>query len=145
MASLGLTYFTDDELFAIIPEVTVLDLTDDFRTGVINGDILLSCEAQAKALMEVYTRRFYPDLQKSPAVTALLGPLLKYKLYARRGSIPEDVTKEYEMTMKAVAAITPSSLGIPGIEPAAGTSSGVLVSAPVERFGEDFMNLTSSY
>lgn len=137
-----LIYTTVDDFLAMMSEQALTELTDDFRTGEIDLDVLAKAEAQAIAEVERYAAQYYTlPLASVPSVKALVLPLTKYWLYARRGTVRDDVQEMYKATMRSLEKLTAESLGLPGIERAAGNSAGVSVSSEAERFGSNFMGL----
>jgi len=136
-----LQYITIDDLLVMMSEQSLVELTDDYRTGEVVLDVVVKAEAQAIADVERYAARHYAlPLAATASVKALILPLTKYWLYARRG-LEEDVQEMYKAVMRSLEKLTPESLGLPGIEPAAGDSAGIAVSSETERFGANFMDL----
>lgn len=137
-----MNYLTVEDLYGIMREQDVLDLTDDYRTGSVDTDVLNAAEKAAVSDLELYAARYYElPLPVVASTKALLVQLAKYHLYARTGAVPEDVMISYKATMRKLEQLTPSSLGIPGVEPEAGVSSGISVSSQNQRFNNNFMGV----
>jgi|GEM_PF-4353275 len=135
-------YLTQSDLIAVMSEQDLIDLTDDYHVGDVQAEVLDAAEKAAVSDLELYAARHYAvPLPVVDSVRALVLQLTKYHLYARRRSVPEEVQASYKMTMRKLEQLTPSSLGIPGVEPEAGVSSGISVSSREQRFGENFMGV----
>ena len=130
-----------EELVGVMSNQAIIDLTDDYGTGVVVQATLDAAEMAAIADLERYAARYYAlPLPAVAGVKALVLQLTKCHLYMRRQAVPEEVTKLYDQMLRQLKDLTPASLGIPGVEPVAGVAaSGISVSAPGQRFGENFM------
>lgn len=132
-----------EELTGVMSLQKVIELTNDYGGDEIDQDALDAAEASAIADLELYAAKHYSlPLPVVPAVTELVRQLTKCHLYFRRGSVPEDVRDLYDRLLKKLKDLTPASLGIPGVEPVSSDAgSGISVSAPDQRFGNNFMGV----
>lgn len=139
---MALQYVTVAGLVGVMAEQAIIDLTDDFRTGAVDASVLERCEGAAVADLELYAAKYYSlPLPVAPAVVSLVVQLTKCHLYMRRQVVPEEVQGLYKTLMRKLEQLTPSSLGLPGVDLAAGVGAGVSVSAPDQRFFDNFIML----
>lgn len=131
---------TLDELLGVMPEHAVVDLTDDAELGSIDEGNLDQAEQSAIRDLDLYASRYYAlPLPPVDAVRELVRQLTKCHLYFRRSAYPEEIMELYKQLQKKMQNLTPLSLGIPGVEPEAGTeNAGISVSAPAQRFHDNF-------
>jgi phage gp36-like protein len=137
-----MNYLMQSDLLAVMSQQDLIDLTDDYRVGAVSDEVLNAAERAAVSDLELYAAKYYTlPLPSVESVKALVMQLMKYHLYARRRVVPEEVQSAYKLTMRKLEQLGPSSLGIPGVEPEAGSSAGISVSAPCRRFDNNFQGV----
>ena len=140
---------TLDELTGVLPLEKIISLTDDYNAGRVNEDNLESAYQSAVRDVELYAARHYAlPLPAVAAVKELHLQLTRCHLFFRRGMQDELIMGQYNVLMRKLKDLTPFSLGIPGVTPAAGRDgAGISVRAPRRTFHNNFMNLddTSRY
>jgi len=134
---------TLDELCGVLSLKKVIELTDDGKTGEVDAGNLDEAEASAIADLDLYAVKHYTlPLPAVAAVKEFVRQLTKCHLHFRRGVYPEEVMTLYKMLQKKLENLSPASLGIPGVEPAAGSkSAGVAVFSADQRFPTGFMGV----
>lgn len=132
---------TLEDLTGVLSLKKVIELTDDDKTGEVDAGHLDEAEASAIADLDLYAAKHYTlPLPAVAGVKEFVRQLTKCHLYFRRGVYPEEVMELYKMLQKKLEKLSPASLGIPGVEPAAGSdSAGVAVFSEAQRFPSGFM------
>lgn len=134
-------YATQDDLTpSVIPGKTLMELTDDGRTGEIDPAIVTSKLAEASGRIEMSCRtRYKLPLQQTAELTALTVNIAAYLLYSRREmDIPEGIKSNYEDALQILKDVAAEKIGLD--QPAAGaqeqTGAGVIaVSRREQTFG----------
>lgn len=132
---------TIEELTGVLSLKKVIELTDDARTGEVDTGTLDEAEASAIADLDLYAAKHYTlPLPPVAAVKEFIRQLTKCHLHFRRGVYPEEIMTLYKMQQEKLKSLTPASLGIPGVEPAAGAANaGVAIFAEEQKYPSGFM------
>jgi phage gp36-like protein len=134
-------YITVEELD--IPQVLLIQLTDDEQAGEVSYDRAEAAIKDAAALVDSYCSARYavPFTDPvPPVVVQLTKDLSSYHLYKRRGMIPDDIKELYKNAMKVLADISRGlvKLGVE-VEPEGPQGGGGVISGPGRTFGRDRM------
>lgn len=103
-----MSYCTKADLLGLIPEETIIQLTDDHGAGAVDDDIIDQAIADADAEIDGYCGERYtlpfspvPVIIKKASVDIAI-----YNLYGRRQGAPEDRTKRYDNAVKLLRDIS---------------------------------------
>ena len=114
-----MSYIAETDLDEYISEKSLIQLTDDGRTGAVDSDITAECIAGAEDEVNGYLSGLYtvPITGTVPGlVTEASVVLACRRLYVRRGSIPAAFQTQVEDTMSLLTKIAEGKiqLDIPG-------------------------------
>ena len=103
-----MSYIAETDLDEYISEKSLIQLTDDGRTGAVDSDITAECIAGAEDEVNGYLSGLYtvPITGTVPGlVTEASVVLACRRLYVRRGSIPAAFQTQVEDTMSLLTKI----------------------------------------
>lgn len=112
-------YCTLEDIKKLVPEETIVQLTDDEGIGVVNRDRVDEAIAQADAEVDSYCAVRYsvpfsttPDIVKKCSVDMAI-----YNLYSRRAEeIPQTRADRYKNAIRQLEGIAKGSISI-GVDP----------------------------
>ncbi len=120
-------YSTLDEIVKLLPEATLIELTDDTGAGTVDGAVVAEAIAQADAEIDSYCGgRYGVPLSPVPEIAKKLSAdIALYHLYSRRvAQMPEARKDRYKDAVRLLEGIakgavtlgadTPASSGQPG-------------------------------
>jgi len=80
---------------SVIPSKTLIELTDDARSGAFDADIVNAELSKASGVVEMYCRQRYAlPLQQTEELIGLVTSIAAYKLYTRRAGQVPDLVKQ---------------------------------------------------
>ena len=118
-------YSTYNDIKKMIPELALINLTDDTDTGVANQDDIAEAIAQADAEIDTYCgARFHTPFAAVPDVIRKTSvDIAIYNLYSRRAEkIPETRVDRYKNAVRILEHISKGEISI-GIDPEPAKSS----------------------
>jgi phage gp36-like protein len=79
----------------------LVELTDDDKTGEVNGEVLTGILEDVDGRIDAYVRgRYATPLKLSDQVKTVAVDIAVFLLFQRRRRIPEDVQKQYDDAIK---------------------------------------------
>ena len=103
-----MAYIVETDLDEYISETTLVQLTDDDRTGAVNSDIVTECIDGAEGEVNGYLSGLYtvPIAGTVPGtITEASVVLACRRLYLRRGAVPASFQDQVEDTMRLLVKI----------------------------------------
>jgi len=114
-----MAYCTLDDIKKLLPEDSLIQLTDDEGTGAIDEDIINEVIAQADSEIDGYCGvRYSVPFSPVPAVIKKFSvDIAVYNLYSRRQEeIPETRSERYKNAIKFLEMLAKDTISL-GIEP----------------------------
>ncbi len=106
-----MSYATVDNLLAVIPQDTLIALTDDNDTGELNQALVEEVLEAASITIDGYlTAAGMPVDRENPLqeLRAICLSLAGYQLHLRRDNISEAWTKQYDIALRRLDKIAPA-------------------------------------
>lgn len=120
----------------LIDGETLVQLTDDYDTGIADDAVITEAIADADAEIDGYCARRY-DVPFSPVpriITKLSIDLTIYNLYDRRLGAPEHIEKRRDNAIKLLGNIAKGLVSLGADEPESTADCGITVDAPTQIF-----------
>lgn len=111
-----MAYTTLVELKKFLPEHIIVDLTDDYNTNTIEGEITDEAIAQAQTTIDTYMRGRYPneisDADVPDFIQDMATKIAVYNLYRRKLDLtmPDTINDDYKDTLKMLRDIQSGKL-----------------------------------
>ena len=140
-------YFEDNDIFDLIDEDTLIQLTDDDNVGLVDWEKVAQVRKASDALINGYCGKVYkvpfspvPELAKDFSLIISI-----YKLYGRRQGAPEDIKTRFDDTVDYLKGVAKgeNSMGIqPDPDPPddGDYSGSIRVDTGDKMFGSDTMS-----
>jgi len=113
-----MSYTTQDKIEKAISAKTLIQLTDDLKTGVVVTSVLDEILVDTKALVDGYCGTEFTD--PVPKIIAVIATdIAVFKLYSRRiqGEMPDSILKLYSNAIKTLEAIQSGKIKIGESQP----------------------------
>jgi phage gp36-like protein len=130
-----MAYSTLTDILKVIPEVTVIQLTDDVAANSVDEAKVDEAIALADGEIDTYVGVKYPVPLTAPVPAIIRGiscDITIYKIYKRRlEEVPETRETSYRDAVKLLKEIRDGKMPLPiaDVDPAASFASGVLVTS----------------
>ncbi len=114
-----MAYCTLDGIEKLIPEVALIQLTDDEDTGAVVPDRITEAIAQADAEIDSYCSARYtvPFASPPPVIKKFSVDIAIYNLYSRRvENIPETRSERYKNAIRQLEGIAKGLIAL-GMDP----------------------------
>lgn len=133
-----MAYITQDDLQNQISERRLIELTDDAKAGNIDGEKVSQAIDDAQSEVDGYlASRYSIPVATPPALLKnLTSTIAVYKLYLRRGQVPESIRRAYDDARATLKDIAKGLADLP-IETPAVASGGVEYTGPDRIFTRD--------
>jgi phage gp36-like protein len=137
-------YSTKNDILNQIDEETLIELTDDDKTGVVNETVLNANITDADSEINSYLEGNYTiPLSPVPArIRSISVDITIYNLYSRRDdTIPEIRKERYENAMKYLEAVSKGeiNLGTSAIQPTT-TPDTAVIESQTRKFTRETMS-----
>ncbi len=102
-----MSYSVKADILGLIPEETLIQLTDDNGAGIVDDAVVTRVIADADAEIDGYCGENYtlPFLPVPVIIRKISVDIAIYNLYARRQGAPEDRAKRYDNAVKLLRDI----------------------------------------
>jgi len=127
-------YCTKADILGLIPEETLIQLTDDHGAGIVDDGIVDQSIADADAEIEGYCgERYTLPFSPVPAIIKKASAdIAIYNLYGRRQGAPEDRSKRYDNAIKLLRDISAGKITLGASAPEETAQDTVDVSTSVD-------------
>ena len=110
-----MAYATQADLTpSVIPGETLVELTDDLRSGEVDVTIVQTKLDDASGIVEMHCRERYAlPLKQTPELTAITVKIAAFLLYSRRaGEVPDGIRTNYDDTLKLLTSVAAEKIGL---------------------------------
>jgi len=120
-----MAYSSQDQLVARITEQTIIDLTDDSGSGIVDSTKVAAAIARADQEIDAWCGSRYrvPFATPPAVVSGLSADLAIYYLHARtQGTIPEAIRESHKNVTRLLEKISDGKVSL-GVDPAPAAST----------------------
>ena len=135
-----MSYATINDLIKLLPEETLIGLTDDEDLGVVNTDRVDAALETATVVIDGYLASRYslPFSSTPPILSSICVDLAGHLLHIRRDLNSEMWEKRHENAVRFLEKIGEGKLSLGAAEPTGtGDKESLAISAPAALFGDD--------
>lgn len=133
-------YATQADLEKLLPEKTLIALTDDENLGWVDEERINAALETASGTIDGYLASRYtlPLAETPPILTKICVDLTGYLLHVRRNQVSELWQKQSENATRFLEQVSKGFLSLGSADPAGtGDKESLQVSAPDAMFGQD--------
>jgi len=111
-----MAYIEIDDLYDLISEEDLVQLTDDDRVGEVNEDLVSGVIAAAESRIENYAGRHYTlPLTADDDVKRMAVVIAAHMVYQRRrGKVPDHIKEQYDEVMTLLKDVSKGKAILPG-------------------------------